>query len=495
MQEHTPEDRLLEEIDIEEVKHRSVKGVVALAGRTGFLQTLTLVATFMLTVFLSPQEYGIFFVVSAVVNFLIYFSDIGLAAALIQKKESIEEDDLATTFTIQQMMVVTLVVISLWGSAHIAGFYQLSPGGLSLLRALIVAFFLSSLKTIPSIILERKLQFNKLIIPQIVENIVFYSVAVYFAWQGKGVESFTVAVLLRGLSGLFVMYLLQPWRPAFAFKRKSAKQLLSFGVPFQANSLLALVKDDLLTAYLGRVLTLAEVGFIGWAQRWALTPLRFFSDSIIKVTFPAYSRLQHEKEALKKAVEKSIFAVATVVFPSVVGLITIAPAMIQIIPRYEKWQPALLSLTLFGVNALWSSISTTLTNTLNATGHIKKSLMLMVMWTTLTWVLTPVLIAVVGFNGVALASALTATSSIVAIYLVRKIVQIEIMPNITAPIISTAMMGALVYALTPVLASSLARIGLLILTAVILYAFLMMLFAGKKVLQEFALVRNYLKTK
>ncbi|MCH7951993.1 oligosaccharide flippase family protein [Patescibacteria group bacterium] len=495
MDETVVEERFQDEIDIEAVKRRSVKGVVALTSRTLFLQVISFVATFLLTVFLSPREFGVFFVVSAVVNFLVYFSDIGLAAALIQRKERIKEEDLATTFTIQQILVLTLVGISLSFSSRIAGFYGLSPAGLALLRALIVAFFLSSLKTIPSIILERRLQFNKLIIPQIVENILFYSTAVYLAWQGRGVDSFTTAVLIRGISGVVVIYALEPWIPKFAIKRKSAKQLLSFGIPFQVNSLLALVKDDMLIAYLGKVLPLAQVGFIGWAQRWALMPLRFFSDSIIKVTFPAYSRLQHDSEQLKRAVEKSIFAVATVVFPSVVGLISIAPALIRIIPGYEKWQPALISLALFGVNALWASLSTTLTNTLNATGRIKTSLKLMVMWTALTWGLTPLLIFWIGFNGVALASAITATTSIVAVYLVKRILPIQVLPNITAPIIGTAVMGTFVYALSPIIATSIVGIAALVLLAAILYVMLILLFAREKVFQELSLVRQYLRKK
>jgi O-antigen/teichoic acid export membrane protein len=480
------------EVDIEEVKKRSTQGAVALIGRTLFLQVITLISTFLLTIFLSPQEYGVFFVVSAVVNFLIYFSDIGLAAALIQKKDEIDQDDLATTFTIQQSLVITSVLITLWGSKLISGFYGLSPQGLALFRALVVAFFLSSLKTIPSIIMERKLQFNKLVIPQVVENLVFYLTAVYLAWKGYGLNSFTLAVMLRGISGVVVVYLLEPWKPAFALKRNSAKQLLSFGVPFQANSILALVKDDLLTAYLGRVLSLSEVGFIGWAQRWALTPLRFFSDSIVKVTFPAYSRIQQEKETLRKAIETSIFATASVVFPAVIGLVTIAPSLVDLIPRYEKWQPALISLTLFGINAMWASITTMLTNTLNATGYIKKSLLLMVMWTSLTWILTPLFIKLFGFNGVGLASALTAFSSAYAIVLVKRLVPISALTNVTPALIASLLMGACVYTLSPILAGS--YIGLLAVMgiAIIVYTILMLLFARHKMVVELVRIKKYI---
>ena len=72
-------------IEIENVAKRSIRGVVALVYRTFTIQVIGLVANFLLTVFLSPSIFGIFFVVSAVIAFLSYFSDIGLAAALIQK--------------------------------------------------------------------------------------------------------------------------------------------------------------------------------------------------------------------------------------------------------------------------------------------------------------------------------------------------------------------------------------------------------------------------
>jgi len=79
------------EITLETVKERAVKGVVVLTGRTFLLNAISLIATGLLTVFLSPSEFGVFWIVSAIVNFLAYFSDVGLAAALIQKKEKLSD--------------------------------------------------------------------------------------------------------------------------------------------------------------------------------------------------------------------------------------------------------------------------------------------------------------------------------------------------------------------------------------------------------------------
>src|SRR3989339_2197009 len=99
------------ELSVADIKKRSVSGVMALISRTFIIQIITFVSTLALTIFLDHNTNGIFYLVSSVVNFLSYFSDIGLAAALIQKKEAITKEDLSTTFPIQQLLVVSILVI------------------------------------------------------------------------------------------------------------------------------------------------------------------------------------------------------------------------------------------------------------------------------------------------------------------------------------------------------------------------------------------------
>lgn len=483
----------MSEIDLQSVKKRSLLGIITLSGRTFLLQIVALLATFMLTVFLDPKEYGVFFIVSAAVNFLVYFSDIGLAAALIQKKNKLGEKDLATTFTIQQSLVITITIVSFMLSGRIAQFYNLNGDGLWLLRALIISFFLSSLKTIPSILLERKLKFDKLVIPQILETIVFYAVAVFMAWQSKGVASFTLAVILRGLVGLISIYSLMPWRPRLAFDKASAKKLLSFGMPFQANSLLALLKDDLLIAFLGKILPFAQVGFIGWAQKWAFFPLRFFMDAINKVTFPAYSRLQDNKDILVKAINKSIYGISLTVFPILTGLALLAPYFVDFFPKYGKWQPALPALFFFCLGGIFSSVSTTLTNTLNAIGKIKITLYLMIFWTVLTWVLTIGLIKVWGFSGVAMASALTAMTVFLPIIAIKKYLAIKVLANTIRPLIATLSMAGLVYFLSPLFVTSLFKLVIMVLIGAFVYFFGIFIIDSKRIKQEFHFVLKSIK--
>jgi O-antigen/teichoic acid export membrane protein len=483
----------MEELDIALITKKSIHGIFALTTRTFFIQIVSFFSNFLLTILLAPSIFGVFFVVSAAIAFLSYFSDIGLAAALIQKKEDITQDDLKTTFTLQQILVLTIVVIALLSSNIVGKFYNLESDGVFLFQALAFSFFLSSLKTIPSIILERNLNFEKLVIPQIVETLFFNIIVVVLAVKGFGISSFSWAVLARGISGLIAIYLISPWRISLGISIVSAKKLLSFGVPFQLNSFLALVKDDLFVAYLGKVLPLAQVGFIGFAQKWALMPLRLIMDNVIRITFPSFSRLQDEKEILTKAIEKSIFAASFLIFPALTGLVILSPYFVHAIPKYIKWEPALLSLFFFSINSALSSISTPLTNALNAIGKIKTTLYLMVFWTLATWILTPLLIAVYGFNGVAIASAIISFSVVAVIFIVRRYLKLNILNSILYPVISSILMGVIVYLMALTLGGNLFGIFVCILVGILVYFISTYVLAKEQIRADILLIRQSLR--
>ncbi len=457
-----PVDSLTNE-EVSNIKNKSIVGVIAYTLRTFFLQIISLVATLLLTAFLQPEEFGVFILVTALVNLFTFLSDIGLAASLIQKKSKPTDKDLFTTFTVQQILSIvifsTIVALTpFWRKS-----FGLDSAGIMLMYSLGFSFILSSFKTIPSILLERKLEFNKLVLPQIIENIFFYSSAVFFAWKGWGVTSYSIAVMLRGISGLIAMYVIMPWRPKVLISKQSLKGLLKFGVPFQVNDLLARAKDDLLIVVLKKFISVAELGFLGWAQRWSLFPFRFTVDSVIRVTFPAYSRLQKDKQHLKIAIEKSLFFITLIIFPLLIGMSVMARPLTMVIERYQKWQPALPALHLFIINVMWSSISTPLTNAINAIGKISITLKLMIMWTSLTWLLTFPAVARFGFIGAALASAMVSCTSIITIIIVKKIVNIQVLSSIGKQLLASIIMGAVIYGLRDYFNTSVPRFVLGIL--------------------------------
>jgi O-antigen/teichoic acid export membrane protein len=212
---------------------------------------------------------------------------------------------------------------------------------------------------------------------------------------------------------------------------------MRFGVPFQLNSFIALLKDDLLTVFLGKILPFAQIGYIGWAKKWAEVPLRLIMDSVIRVTFPAFSRLQEHKEHLQAAIEKTLFGLSLTIFPISVGLLFFVAPLIHIIPKYGKWEPAVTSFYLLTFSSILAGLSTPLTNALNAIGKIKVTLGLMVMWTILTWILVLTFIHFYGFIGVPIAFVTVSGTLVVVVYLVKRFVQFSFWSSVITPLLAS----------------------------------------------------------
>jgi len=472
----------MDESELHSIATKSVKGVFALVSRSFLLQLLGVGTSFILTIFLDPASFGIFFVVSSIIVFFNYFQDIGLAASLIQKKEEPTVKELRTVFVVQQLLVLALVVPALLAVEPITSFYNLDLDGRILYIALLVSFFLSSLRTVPTVILERKLDYKKLVIPQIIENLVYNFALILFAVLGFKVETFTIAVLARSVIGLIATYIVQPWPIGIAFDRHSLKKLVSFGIPFQTNSILALFKDDFRTIYMGKVLPIQELGYIGFAEKLANLPLRLVMDNVIKVTFPSFSRLQEDKSALKLAIEKSLFLISFAIFPVAVGIVSYSPSLIEFIPKYQKWEPALLSILFFSFGTVLSSISTPLTNFLNAIGKVKVTLYFMVFWTIAIWILTIPLLQMYGYNGAAMASFLVSLSSVFVFWVAKKYVQFGVMSSIYKQFIAALIMFVFAY-VTREYITSLVHMIVLSFLSLAVYISVVFLIARKELLK------------
>ncbi len=467
------------EISLEKVKKRAVSGVAILTARTFLLNAISFLAQGLLWLFIEPSDFGVFILVSATINFLSYFADIGLGAALIQKKEKPKDEDFKTVFLVQEFLVILVCLAILAFSPVIARINSFSSDAVMLLYALTAAFFLASLKNIPSIILERKLEFAKFVLPQVLENVVYNITLVYFAWRGYGITSFTYAVLLRGVVGVVAIYAVQPWKPGLAFSKESLRNLLRFGVPYQVNNLLATVKDDAMTIVLGSIIGSFGLGILGTAQKLVQYPLRFFMDNVTKVAFPAFSRMQDDRKTLAKSLTRSVFFVSSLVFPSLVGLVVVFPTIVEVIPKYKKWELAYVPVIILSVNAVIASVTTQLTNLLNSIGDIKLTMKFMVMWTILTWFFVPAVAYKWGVNGASVGYMVVGVSSFLVFVASKRRVDWSIYESVVRPIIASLIMGFLVFVFLRLTPQNLTSLVSGIVLGAVLYVTILYLLVGK----------------
>lgn len=469
----------MEKLNKDAIIKRSIRGVFTLISRTFFLNVISFGAFLVVTSILSTHEVGIYIAVIAIQRVISFFTDFGLGAALIQKKHDLKQEDITTTFTVQAGISLAIFITVAIFIGEFASFFKLTKPAQTLLLVLVFTIFLSSFKTIPSILLERSIKFGKLVFPQIIESLAFNFILVILVFGGYGIDSFSWAFLISSLLGIPFYYLVSRWKIRVGISKNSLHNL-KYGIQFQAKNVLATIKDDLLTVILIRFLTFTEIGYIGFAQRLAFFVFRYVVDSVTKVTFSAYSRAQNDLTFLKNAVEKSLFFVSASMFPMLFGLIVVSPYIIRFYPNWSnKWEPAIFSIVFFCLNAVVSSLSGILVNVLDASGKVKITLRLMVIWTILIWILTPIFIYLYGYNGVSVASFLVTTTIIYTVYLVKKIIDFKFLPTIAKPLASAVLMTVVVY-IASIFAKDFLSLIFVILIGALVYLVSLFTLAGKE---------------
>lgn len=476
------------EVDLQEIKHKTTANVLFLSLRNIGIQAISFIGFFLLTVLLGTADVGIFAIVSESVSILGYFSDVGLAAALIQQKTEVTKDEMQTTFTIQQILVGLALVVAFF----IIRSKNLGGNELWIVAALCFSFAAASLKTIPSVLLERRLNFKLISTIDIVENVTFYVFAVLFAFLGFGTLSYAIATFIRSALGLIIIYSFSSWPIGFSLSKNVAKKLFKYGIPYQLNSFISVAKDKLSNLLVAGIIGTTSFGLLSWAQKGPRMPLSFM-DAIMKVTFPTFARLQDNKELLKKSLEKSLYFIALVVFPVLVGISFVAIDFVYIVPKYTKWLPAIFPMYLYSFNYAIAAITTPITNAFNAIGKITLTTKFMIMWTVLTWIFYPLLSWKFGYIGTVWAAVIVGLSSFAVWVISRKYFDLNIFYSIRKPFFGSLAMVFVLVLINFLSLSPLVNILTKILFGVITYGLFLFVFSKEEVnwfLQQLQCLKN-----
>lgn len=468
------------------------RGVLFLLLRYGVLQVVGLAANIVLSRRLAPASFGVYALTLALLVLMTWVSDFGLGAALVQKRSAVRAVDLRTVFTVQQALLGALAVIGLLLSPQLAGLYHLGADGPSFVRAMILGGLLASIRTLPTMVLERKLLYGRLTLIEVVDVLSFQVTAVALAVAGMGPWSFIWAVLVSKTAGTALAYALAGWSPGFALDRAALRGLLWFALPFQLTWLTYLFRDYLIPILGGVLVGTVEVGFLNWALALSGVPGQM-AQVVGRVSFPSLARMQHDRTAFGSAIEASIRALFLVAVPVEVALLALAPWIIHFVFS-DKWLPALVPLYLLCLQWAAANLTTPLVSALNAVGRVRETLVLNATWTVTTLILAWALVQAYGYVGIAAAFLVTRLAATVAAWmLVRRVAPVRIWSAIRLPLAASALTGLAGYVVTRLVAGDLLELVLAGLGMAALYCALLWLAEGPRLRGDIGLLITQLR--
>ena len=425
------------------LEKRARLGVLLLGARSVAVQFVVLAGNVQLYRVLSAADFGVFAIVQFAIGLFALLGDAGLAAALIQKQAEPSPRELSSVFSLQLLLGASAVVLLGFGAPFVVSLWpSMPPSSATILRCLACAFFLTLLRVVPTLLMERKLRYGPLAGLEVVLTIGFYLPAVLLASRGYGASSLGYALVVQGVLGVLGAFALEPWRPRFGFDRATLAPVLRFGVAFQAKHLFGFATNAIAPVYAGGALGQAALGQLGWAQTTGFFPLRLVQ-LISRVGFPLYSRLQAERERLVRAVERSLHvcAIGTFLFASIVfGL---GPSLVSVLFT-ERWLAALPLLYVYTGAIGIGFITPVLMPVIDALGRPRVTTWLSALSMALVWMLVPIGASLRGTFGFAAAYALVVAIGNVAVLIVtgRMLPELRVLRRLVPPALAAAAAAA-----------------------------------------------------
>lgn len=353
-----------------------------LGARSMVQQVVVLGGTILLTKLLDPGDYGTFAIVQFVMSLFRVVGDTGLGPSLIQQTETPTQRVLSTVFWTQLAVTSAILVAAQLGGGFLVTLWPDQPADLpNLFRALSFSLLLTMLRVIPSIMLERELRYIPLALSNILGTLGFYGTATTLAWAGAGTGALVGAVLAQSTLSLITIYVVRPWRPSFTFERAALPALLRFGIFFQGRNIIGMVNGAVAPVLAGGVLGAAALGYNNYARNTAWFPLQVVS-IIGQVSFPLFSRLAHDREALAAEMRFSLLACGTAAIAFAVLFFGLGPQVVSII-YHPKWLPAMPALYIYSVTLIVGFIAPIAAAAFDGVGKPEVMFRLSVFWTTI----------------------------------------------------------------------------------------------------------------
>jgi len=386
--------------------------------------TALAVGTMIISVFILPTAYGLYTIAAIPASTFLLFQDCGVGMAMTRfcaqcKAENRERDlpkIIIAGMTFELATGCLLTIISLLMASFLAFAVFKKPASAFLIELISVTILSSAVSGASQSVfagLERMKFSSYAMVSQAIVQGTLSALLVFLGYGALGATiGYTIGSVVSGLTSAFLLYfvILRRLSSQFAFKSdliQTLKLMLKYGIPL---SISIIVSGILLQFYFFLMAIFCSASIIGdysIATNFAII-MTFFTVPITTVMFPAFSKInpQKERKLLKTVFATSAKYAAILIIPATLALIVLSRPIIGTLFG-NKWSyaPLLLSLSVASyLLTVFGSLSTsTLIPALGETKfYMKLNLLSLLIGIPLGFILIPEL----GIIGVILSALL-----------------------------------------------------------------------------------------
>lgn len=349
---------------------------------------MQMAAQIVLARLLGPEQYGLFAISVVVMSFSAFFSDIGMAYGLIQRK-TLDDTHVRFVFGWQLVLGVAVAGLLVVLAPPLADFFR-EPRLQALILALAPLAFLQAISAVSLNLLKRELNFKSLQIAQTIAYFIGYvCLGIPLALTGAGVWSLVAAWGAQTLVSLALMYreARHPLRPQLW--HPDARSMGHFGGTVLLTNLTNWLIGNVDRTVVARTLDSASMGLYANAYNLVNTPSSTMLGFMQPVLYSACAKVQDDPQRIRKAYLLLMAGIGLVVMPVFFAMSAVADTLILALYG-QRWaqaaevlQPIALAMP---IALLWGITTPVLWNTGRASLEFKMQLPLAGLWLAGAWV-------------------------------------------------------------------------------------------------------------
>jgi lipopolysaccharide exporter len=319
-------------------------------------QSIGVVSTIILARLLSPGDFGLVAMATAIIAALELFGAFNFDVAIIQKPNAPREHfDTAWTFNSLFGIFYAVVLLTLARPAsHFYSEQRLVP----VILWLALGTAVGGLENVGVVAFRKDLQFRKEFLLLTGKKVVAFCVTIPAALTLHSYWALVMGIIASRCTGVLLTYVAHPFRPRLSLKAKG--ELYNFSKWLFLNNLLNFLSSRSADFLVGRIAGSDRLGVYRLSYDISNLPSSHMMAPINRAVFPGYAKLSGDLGKLRESYLRVSASLASLTFPVAFGSAALASPLVLALlgPRWADCVPLIGVLAFFGaLLTLGSSIS------------------------------------------------------------------------------------------------------------------------------------------
>lgn len=306
---------------------------------------------------LTPEDFGLMAMVVVCIGFILPIFDLGLGAAIIQKKD-ITSLQLSTLYWINILTGIFCYIL-IWLVAPFANLFFSTDINLeTFIRLSGLVFLIAPWGTQFGAILVKSLKFDLQQIINIVSILSTFTVAIGLAINDFGVFSLIYSYLFsRIVSTILNFHFGRKFHvPRFEFSLKSVKDLLNFGLFQTGTALVNYLSANIDKIFIGNILGPSALGLYTVVWNLVLLPLRKINPIVNNIAFPVFSKIKEISGQIHSYYSNAVILLMLINFPILLFLMLNSFQFLELLYG-KKWLAAASTFSILSVVGFLKTIA------------------------------------------------------------------------------------------------------------------------------------------